>query len=712
MTSPCTAQAYCILYTITVAAQAAAGAIAGPRRHDFTAIIPEVAPLSEPLLTDRFENPVHPHDSIWIPLPDGSRLAARLWRPQLDRRVPAVIEYIPYRQSDATAVGDSMMHRWFAGHGIAALRIDLRGSGNSDGVLRDEYLKQEQDDAVAAIAWIAAQPWCNGSVGMIGISWGGFAALQVAARRPPALKAIVTCCSTDDRWRDDVHYMGGALLNDGVSWGSALLGQVARPPDPAHVGEAWRDLWLRRLEATEPPLAGWLAHPERDAFWKHGSVAEDYGAIQCAVYAVSGWTDGYSDAVLRLMQNLSCPRRGLIGPWTHLYPNFGLPGPAIGFLQDCLRWWRQWLEGVDSGIAREPMLCLWLGEKLRADANRPQTGGRWIAVTGWPVDRGRLAFALADPHLLVRGQPAESTGAAIPLKTPQDCGAAGGEWCPQDGGGTGPEFQSDQRIDDGRSVTFDTVPLTERLEMLGAATLECEVAMTGRVSLLAARLCEVAPDGASTRVTFGLLRLRRPPGVAPGERFRISLTLKAVAYAFSPGCRIRLALSDAYWPMAWPEPADAGLVLHTAASRLTLPMLGAEDAPAPVFDAPVAATPIAHEILRPESHRREVRHDLATGASEYAVDFRRGRIRLGELVLDGYGRELYSIQAADPASASAALEREFVFERPGWTVRVRVRTALRREGLDLRLDSDLAAFEGDAEIFTRRWTHRFPYDGS
>ncbi|MGH6938590.1 CocE/NonD family hydrolase [Hypericibacter sp.] len=667
--------------------------------------------MSEPLPTDDFENPVHPHESIWIPLPDGIRLAARLWRPDVSRRVPVVIEYIPYRQSDATAIGDSLMHPWFAGHGIAALRIDIRGSGNSSGVLTDEYLRQEQDDAVAAIAWIAAQPWCNGSVGMIGISWGGFAALQVAARRPPALKAIVTCCSTDDRWRDDVHYMGGALLNDGVSWGSALFGQVARPPDPAHVGEAWRDMWLQRLEATEPPLANWLAHPERDAFWKHGSVAEDYSAIQCAVYAVGGWTDGYSDVVLRLMQHLSCPRRGMIGPWTHVYPNFGLPGPAIGFLQECLRWWRHWLDGVDTGVSEEPMLSLWLGEGLRADARGPDISGRWIAVTDWPRDQGRQPFALTDRHLTVEGDAPAAADLALPLRSPQDCGVAGGEWCPQDGGGNGPEFQSDQRIDDGRSVTFDTPPLTTRVEMLGAATLDCAVAMTGRVSLLAARLCEVAPDGASARVTFGLLRLRRPAAVAPGERFRVSLPLKAVAYAFRPGSRIRLALSDTYWPMAWPEPVDAGLVVYPAGSSLTLPLLGEEDALAPVFGPAVAAMPLPHEMLKPEAHRREVRHDLATATSDYVVDFRRRRIGLGELVMDGHGHEIYRIHTGDPTSAAALLEREFQFERPGWHIRVRAQTSLCRDGRDLRLDSSLTAFENEAQIFDRQWTHRFPYDG-
>ena len=195
-------------------------------------------------------------ENCWIPLDDGTRLAARIWLPEdaEQRPVPAILEYIPYRKRDFTAVGDSLTHPYFAGHGYASARVDIRGSGDSDGVLCDEYLAQEQDDALQVLRWLAEQPWCSGAVGMIGISWGGFSALQVAARRPPELKAIVTVCSTDDRYNDDVHYMGGCVLNDGVSWGSGLFTLIPRPPDPALVGERWREIWRERIEGATLPL--------------------------------------------------------------------------------------------------------------------------------------------------------------------------------------------------------------------------------------------------------------------------------------------------------------------------------------------------------------------------------------------------------------------------------------------------------------------------
>ena len=199
-----------------------------------------------------FPRAVRHIENLWIPLADGTRLAARLWLPEdADRDpVPAIVEYIPYRKRDYMRGRDQAMHPWFAGHGYAAVRVDMRGSGESDGVMLDEYTRQEHDDAVEVIAWLAAQPWCTGKVGMMGISWGGFNALQVAARRPPALKAIITLCSTDDRYADDIHYLGGCLLNDNLMWGTVMLIFSARPPDPAIVGADWRAAWLARLEAN------------------------------------------------------------------------------------------------------------------------------------------------------------------------------------------------------------------------------------------------------------------------------------------------------------------------------------------------------------------------------------------------------------------------------------------------------------------------------
>jgi putative CocE/NonD family hydrolase len=656
---------------------------------------------------------IPPYSQVWIPLADGTVLAGRLWLPaDVDiEKAPVVLEWIPYRQSDLTAVSDSMLHGWFAMNGIAALRVDLRGSGNSDGLVTDEYTRQEQDDAVEVIAWAAAQPWCNGSVGMIGISWSGFAALQVAARRPPALKAIITCCSTDDRYSDDVHFMGSTLLTDGLQWGFGFFNQIPRPPDPAHVGERWREMWQERLDGLEPPLAIWLSHLARDNYWKHSSICEDYAQITCPVYAVGGWVDGYSDPILRMMEKLSVPRKGLIGPWTHVYPTWGNPEPAIGFHQECLRWWRHWLKGEDTGIMDEPMLRLWVGEDLKVATTGITTGGRWIGVPSWPaaaplttlnLDFGFRALTRA-PVMAVRADP-------VPLDSPLTCGLQAGEWCPLDGGGNGPEFQADQRLDDGLSLCFDTRPLAEPVELVGIPKVEFEIALAGTAATLALRLCEVAPDGASARVTFGLHRITRPAEVAPGMAFRVTLPIKGVAYKFAAGRRIRLALSSNYWPLSWPEPAPGGLTLWPEGARLILPGVpgAADHHPAP-FGPPVAAPPIPHEILEPEEVVRTVGWNVATGETALTSKARRRTTRLGELTFGSDGQETYTIRTGDPLSTRVEMRKAQRMERPGWSIRMESSMSLAWEDGALRMDTAFQAYENGEPACSRTWLHRFPW---
>ena len=264
-------------------------------------------------------SPIDDHDRVvreiehvLIPMSDGVSLAAKLWLPEgADTDpVPAVLEYLPYRKRDSCRARDRDMHPYFAGHGYAGVRVDLRGTGDSDGVYHDEYLPQEQQDGLAVIEWIARQPWCSGAVGMIGISWGGFNGLQIAALRPPALKTIISVGSTDDRYATDVHYLGGCLTKDNLDWSAVMFSHNALPPDPELVGTRWRDMWLERLEANRPWAIPWMEHQRRDAYWQQGSVAEDFSAIDIPVYAINGWADNYAEAVPRLLAGLSGPRKG------------------------------------------------------------------------------------------------------------------------------------------------------------------------------------------------------------------------------------------------------------------------------------------------------------------------------------------------------------------------------------------------------------------
>ena len=386
------------------------------------------------VVKEQFPRQVEEVEHFMIPLSDGIKLAARMWLPEdaIDRPVPAIIEYLPYRQRDFTAPRDAVIHPYFAGHGYAAIRVDIRGSGDSQGDPLDEYVAQEQEDALEMLEWIAAQPWCSGVTGMIGISWGGFNGLQVAARRPRSLKGVITVCSTDDRYHDDVHYMGGCLLSNNTTWGSTMWAYSVRPPDPDVVREDWRKIWRQRIKQAPTCLPTWLQHPLRDAYWKHGSVCENYDDIECAVLAVGGWTDGYTNSISRLLSELSSPRYGLIGPWAHGYPHIAVPGPAIGFLQHAVKFWDHWLKQIDNGFDDEPLLRSWMQKPRVAEAFCSNIDGRWIVESEWPMaERELKSFYLNKDGLRSEAGNVEDLVVASPLLT----GLSSGEWCPH---GLGP----------------------------------------------------------------------------------------------------------------------------------------------------------------------------------------------------------------------------------------------------------------------------------
>jgi len=654
-------------------------------------------------------------ENLWIELPDGIQLAARAWIPESarERPVPAIVEYIPYRKRDLKRSRDQSMHAYFAGHGYACLRVDMRGSGDSGGVLLDEYLPREQQDGLAMLSWIADQPWCDGSIGIMGLSWGGFNGLQIAALAPPELKAIISLCSTDDRYADDVHYMGGCLLGDNLSWASVMFAKNALPPDPAIVGERWRDMWFERLEANSPWLITWLEHQHRDAYWQHASVCEDFSSIECPVMAVSGWADGYSNAVFRLMQHLRVPRQGLIGPWSHKYPQEGTPGPAIGFLQEAVRWWNQWLKGVETGIMDEPMLRCWMQDSAEPDTTPEFRRGRWVGEVEWPSGRiERATYPLAPGRVASEAEPVEE--ATLTIQSPLSTGLFAGKWCSY---AAGPDMPYDQREEDGGALVFDSDPLEAPLEILGAPAVSLELSANQPVGMIAIRLSDVAPDDKATRVTYGLLNLchreshARPTPLTPGEAFRVRLELNDVAHRFLAGHRFRVAITTSYWPLAWASPRPTRLAIHAGRSTLSLPVRPprAEDESLG-FEAPVAAPPAA--ITReasPETNWRVIRNlstdesvlEVVNDEGVYTIDDIGTRVRQA-------AREWYTSRGNNFQSLRGEVRWTHSLERGDWRVRTETRTVLACDATHFHVHATLDAFEGEHRVFERSWQHSTP----
>ncbi|HZO23009.1 MAG TPA: CocE/NonD family hydrolase [Steroidobacteraceae bacterium] len=657
--------------------------------------------------------PVEVKEHIWIPLSDGCRLGARIWLPEAaaHEKVPAILEYIPYRKRDGTRGRDDPMHGYFAQCGYAAVRVDMRGSGESDGLLADEYLKQEQDDALEVIEWIARQSWCSGAVGMQGKSWGGFNALQIAARRPPALKAIITTFSTDNRYSDDVHYMGGCLLNDNLWWGSIMLAYQSRPLDPLIVGPDWRARWLERIEAL-PFFPGlWLEHQRYDAYWKHGSVCEDFGAIACPVLAIGGWTDSYTSAVLRLLEGLKVPRLGIIGPWGHVYPHDGTPGPAIGYLQEAVRWWGHWLKGRDTGIMREPMLRAYLEDPVPPTGTRTSAPGRWVGERSYPSPdiRSRGLHLRADRSL---GE-SPGTAARFTVRSPQSHGKASGEWM---GTGCPGEQATDQRLDDGGALVFDTATLNEEVAVLGTPVLRLRVAADVPVAQLAVRLSDVAPDEQVTRVSYQLLNLthregdEQPAPLEPGRLYDVAVALKACGHRFVAGHRIRLAIATAYWPLAWPAPYPATLTVVTEGSRLELPVRSSAADKAIHFPPPVHGPHSPVKVLVPSVVRRFSTQDHVTGETTYVTEgiggvFGEGILRFEAVDVElahSLKREL-TIRDADPLSARYVLTQSYEMGREGWRTRIETRAQMHSDRTHFFLRGHLSALLNGEVVAERDW---------
>ncbi|MSP87938.1 MAG: CocE/NonD family hydrolase, partial [Alphaproteobacteria bacterium] len=587
---------------------------------------------------------------------------------------------------------------------------DVRGTGDSEGIYGAQFAAQYAEDAVDAIAWIASQPWCTGAVAMFGLSWGAGIALATAALQPPALKAIVCASGIDSRFA--TRFINGAMLTGNPAGIPAWMLYATRPPDPAIVGDRWRAIWLERLERCAITGEEWLSHQSHDDYWKDTGVAGRVESIQCPIMAVSGWADpGFAAAMLRVLAQARVPRRGLIGPWSHRYAHVGLPGPAIGYLQETLRWLDHWLKSKDTGVMGDPALRVWVPDAEPPNERPTEQAGRWVGLAAWPApETGERNWALNPGRL------DDTAGSESPMAVHWrgEVGEAAGEWMPIFTTGANPEMAGDQRDDDARSLCFDSAPLGARFEFVGAPMLELDVSANQPIATLVARLCDVAPDGTSRRVSFGALNLvhrdgtDRPALIEPGRRYRVRLALYDVAYAFPSGHRIRLALSASSWPMIWPSPAPATVTVIAGASRLALPVL-AGAAAAQVVATPETAPPVPMTMRRPMSYERrrsvdgdgrhilEIREDF--GASHY------GDI---DIEADEIATRRTSMHPDDPATATVEVEARWQLARGDWRVGGLARTRVTGDGGAFTVDTRLEAREGDTTIFTRDWHFRVP----
>ena len=669
--------------------------------------------MTEIAVRTKFPRRIREIENTWIPMPDGTRLAARIWLPEdaEDNPVPAILEYLPYRKRDGTVERDHLTHPYLAGFGYAGVRVDLRGTGDSEGICRGEYLLQEQDDCLGVIDWLASQPWCSGSVGMIGISWGGFNGLQVAARKPEPLGAVISICSTDDRYGDDIHFMGGAALTDKLAWGATAFAIANTPPDPALVGSKWRDMWRERIEGNGLWMIDWFRHQRRDDFYAHGSICEDYNSVEVPVYLVGGWADGYTNAIFRMLDRLPGPRKGLVGPWAHKYPHFAQPGPRIGFLQECLRWWDQHLKGIDTGIMDEPMLRAWIQENVVPASSYAERPGRWVAEPNWKgtaIDHSRL-------HVGRTGLVDMSSTDLVELNSPQNAGHTAGNWCVY---GEVPDGPIDQNGDSGLVAAFESEPFSEDVDLLGFPVLETDVTSDTPQAILAAVLSIVGRSGKATQFSYGLLNLThrnghqapRPMPLDRAEHVRIQMN--ACGQRIAKGERLRLALSNAFWPIAWPAQSAGRLKLTSTHVDLPIRASREDDRKLPDFQNPEGATPLEVKVLEEGSYERKRSIDYVSGIETYERNNCSGaRVHLHTgIETRVVNRETFCIDPDDPNSASGQCFWNMKFSRDDWQAELEASVKVEALHENWRIRASLSASDASGLVAERNWAEEIKRD--
>tara|TARA_B100000953_G_scaffold91296_1_gene74437 strand:- start:295 stop:2364 length:2070 start_codon:yes stop_codon:yes gene_type:complete len=523
---------------------------------------------------------------VMIPMPDGIQLVADIYMPTdipAGEHLPVLLEYTPYRKNDSRGSRYGV-YTYFVKRGYVVARVDIRGTGNSQGrTIPYEYSEIELSDGDAVIAWLAKQNWSNGKVGMFGISWGGFNSIQMAVRKPPALKAFVALMATEDLYQEDVHYMDGIIHIDSWMMSNDLSNAMPGAPE-FRLDEDW----LRNRFELEPSIFTYMREQRDGPFWDRASSRDKYDQIQIPGYYIGGWYDGYRDSPPRMLENVKAPVKAMIGPWDHYFPHNAWPAPQIEWRREAVRWFDQWLKDIDTGILDEPRFAVYVRDWHPPGPGVDEISGYWRWEEGWPIERSvtKTFYAGQDHGLSLK----PSKQATHSLRYKASVGLAGG----------GPvmwwgNIPPDQQSMDDYSLTYDSQPLDSAMEILGMPRALLKVSSDASRSNWVVRICDVAPDGSVTQVGGAAFNgthrksAREPEDLIPGKIFPLEIELHFTSWVFPKGHRIRLAINNAQWPMLWPTPYQMTTTLvigGVEGARVELPVVPPADRPVPKFELP------------------------------------------------------------------------------------------------------------------------------
>ncbi|WP_395153887.1 CocE/NonD family hydrolase [Ilumatobacter sp.] len=664
--------------------------------------------------------------SVWITVGNGhgignghgvQRLAGTLYRPD-DSRGPfaTLVEALPYRKDDVTDSYSSTYRRYVESD-FAVLRVDLRGTGSSTGVLTDEYPDAERSDLGDVIEWIVSQPWSTGRVGMFGTSYSGFNSLQMATEGIDALGAVVAIYATDDRYTDDVHYAGGVLRAiDLIDYPLYMVAMNALPPVPALTDggrdgrDEWRDEWRRRIDETPPWLLTWLEHRDDDDTWRRGSIrtgpdGAGYERMSCPTMLVAGWADGYRNNTFRVVEQyerIGLPWRMIAGPWVHKSPEHARPGPNIDDDAEILAFFDEHLRHGPPHVGAPGQI--YVRQPVAPEPDLRFQPGRWC---DWP-----------DSSVTTERWPSPKTGIDS-LAVSGDVGLAAWNSC---GGGLPWGQPLDQRLDDARSITHDWL-ITEHRELLGTVTARFHVRSDQPYGYVSVKLCDVFADGTSALITRGVLDLshvgcwpadprgevgRAPASPIPGEWIDVAIDLESTTWTLLPGHTLRLSIAGSDWPNCWPPPGPLTVAVDAESVYLDLPLASPDRAGSthdfrvtPGLSDDDAAEELggAHWVTHHDVLARESRVSTRYGGTYEGSH--------GAVITDDYAGEL-AVSTVDPAKAWARGTSTFEIVWPEATVRTRATLEIVSDSTDFTVSIDLVAHDGDDEFARRNWTATIP----
>jgi hypothetical protein len=626
-------------------------------------VLPGEGPL--PAVSSR-QTPVHPAYNVtierdWLTMPDGVRLSVTYFMPignETGERFPVLLEMLPYRKDDMFYLRDYPIGMYFAEHGIVVARVDVRGTGSSEGTVPvSEYSEPELSDGVEIIGQLAMKPWSNGNVGMYGISWSGFNSLMIAARKPPALKAIIAVHSSQDLYYNDCHYIDGVFHMDPY--------EVQIDTDngaPQSTDYLITPQYLEERFYREPWIFAWKRQQTDGALWQKESLREKPG-LEVPAYMIGGLLDGYRDTPTWMTESSHAPVKVEIGTWNHAWPNNGIPGPNYEWREKAVRWWGIWLNGEATGILDEPQFMVFVRDATPPSLTMEVTPGAWNCGD-WPVPGTTPTRVYPGPgHDLLAAAPGENGPHTLTYQA--GAGMAAGEWWG--------ELTGDMSADDAKSLVYDSEPLTDPVEIIGMPEVHLNVSADAPLYQWTVRLEDVWPNGSVSLVSGVLInpahrgsRLE-PKYLVPGEPVNLTAKIHFTTWTFRPGHRIRLAVSNAQFPMAWPTPYRGNTTLYPGPDTwITLPVV-----PPGVLDQPCVLPAPEPEEQRPDAEYLASTaedspgsYDPVTGEAAYTLGTD-DTWRVQDKTFRTVERYTWRVNDNDPANASFHAEKSDEFILPG-----------------------------------------------